>query len=533
MTIQHADGDIPAAARPRRRWLVAVAERVILILVIAAGALAWATGVAARQYDYDEVQRAHSIWLASQGLRPYTGFFEVHPPYFVLLTPVFWWSSDPCSVLLALRLVSAAGNIAFLCALVALCRGPAGVRDRWVWLGVALVALHPRILDFLVEFRVDGWGYALVTWSLFAFLRKPGVRWRYTAFGAGSGIATLLLCPKVALLPPLVVAMTLVRERPAPGAAVRAGAAYLAGLVLAGLGFALYLAANRIALDRTYLLLFRYHALSNAHSAFRNGLLRQVAATPLLLWPVVLGLLAWAWKAAKTRSLDDAYLPALALWLLAQALLVAYPYKQYYAPWFLYASAFVIVLGRTLDEVWRPLGTVAFVACAVTTLVAVLAIAALWDRYRPAAAECATIRALNALARPEDGVVAPAPHHPVVRRDVFFVWFNTSDPRGYDSERILAGLGPYREVVSPDASRAALEATPPAFVVLDEGPVAAPYPAVQWRALREFLIRRGYRVVRLGALRLALRPDRYHGLRSSGLFHDVAGPLGPVMPSAR
>jgi hypothetical protein len=509
------------------------AEWAMLAVLIAVGLIAWGVGIVARDYDYDEVQRAHSVWLASQGFRPYTGFFEVHPPYFVLLTPILRSWTDPCAALRALRLSSALGNLAFLGGLVALGGIAMPRAGRWVWLGVAVVAFHPKVLDFLIEFRIDGWGYALAAWSAVAFFRRPTSRWRFITFGALSGTATLLLCPKLLLLPPFIVACEVIRPPPSRRAALRAGAAYVVGLAIAGLLFALYVVFNGIALNRTDLLLFRYHTLSNAHSAYRNGLLRHIIATPLLLAPIVLGGFAWAMALVKRRSLAQTYPAALGLWLLIQALLVAYPYKQYYAPWFLFASAFVILFGRSLDALWRPLGALAFVAACGTTLVGALGTAQLWLRYSAAREQCATIRALNILAGPDDRVVAPPPVHPITRRDVFFLWFNTSDPRGYDSERILESLGPYRRLVSAEEDQAALEAHPPAFVVLDAGPVAAAYPEGQWRALLEFLPRHGYRVVRLGPHRLALRSDRYAGLRNEGLFADASGPLEPMMPRAR
>src|SRR5207247_1499587 len=121
----------------------------------------------------------------------------------------------------------------------------------------------------------------------------------------------------------------------------------------------------------------------------------------------------------------ETYPAALGLWLLIQALLVAYPYKQYYAPWFLFAFPFVILLGRSLDALWRPLGALAFVAACGTMLVGALGTAQLWLRYSPARGQCATIRALNILAGPDDRVVAPPPVHPIMRHDVFFLWFNT------------------------------------------------------------------------------------------------------------
>jgi hypothetical protein len=523
----------PKSTPPRRRSFLDVAERAMLVLSIAAGLFAWGVGIVHRGYDYDEVQRAHSVWLASRGLRPYTDMFEVHPPYFVLLTPILARWTDPCATLTALRLFAAIGNLAFLGGLVALGSTVAPRGGRWAWLGVACVAFHPKVLDFLVEFRIDGWGYAIAAWSLVVFLRRPDARWRFATFGATSGIATLFFCPKLAILPPLIVGFALLHEGRSWREALRSAAAYGLGLGLAGLGFASFLALNRIALDRTYLLLFRYHTLSNAHSGYHRGLLRQVAGTPSLTVPISLGALAWALDVARRRSRAGVYPPALGLWLVIQALLVAYHYKQYYAPWFLFASAFVVLFGRALDASWRPIGALVFFAGCGAAIVGALGIASLWERASQARGQCASIRALKVLAGPDDRVVALPPAHPIDRRDVFFVWFNTSDPNGYDSGRILEDLGPYRPLVSPEHDRDALRAHPPAFVILDAGPFAAPYPAGQWRALLDFLPRHDYRVVRLGALRLALRPDRYERLRGEGLFADAPGPLAPVMPVAR
>jgi hypothetical protein len=500
----------------------------LLGLTLAAGSAAWWVGIVTRNYDYDEVQRAHSVWLASEGLRPYSEFFEVHPPYFHLLAPIVRTWTDPCDLLLALRLFSMAGNLAFLGGLVALGWSYAEAAKRWAWLGVAYMAFHPPVLDYLLEFRIDGWGYALAVWSLFGFIRRPHKAASFAIFGVLSGVATLLFCPKVALLPPLVVLCEVLRSRPGLFRGVARAAAYLVGVGIAGVGFVEFLHASGIGLERTYFLLFRYHTLSNAHSAYHNGLLRQIAATPFLLAPITLGVAAWLVDTQRRRSIGDAYRPALGVWLLLQALLVSYPYKQYYAPWFLFGSAFTIVLGNLLDRLWRPLGGVAFVAACLVTLVACQGIARLWMRYNPAKAECAAIRVMNVLAAIGDTVVAPPPYHPIVRRDAFFLWFNTSDPQGYDSEQILAALGPYGSKVSPEAYRSALASHAPAFAFLSAGPVDATYPAGQWQALGDFLARRGYRVVQFQGLRLALRPDRYALLRGEGLFADAPGPLGPL-----
>jgi hypothetical protein len=531
----HADSRpaAPARAGPRRATPWTLVTWGLVTLTVAAGIAAWWVGIVTRNYDYDEVQRAHSVWLASQGLRPYSGFFEVHPPYFLLPAPIVRSWTDPCDLLVALRFFSMAGNLAFLGALVALGTRCAETRRRWAWLGVACVSFHPRVLDYLLEFRIDGWGYALVAWSLFGFLRRPEKAAHFMIFGVMSGAATLLFCPKAALLPPLVVLGSVLQSRPGLFRGVCRAAAYGIGVFIAGVGFVLFLQAGGIALERTYLLLFRYHTLSNAHSAYRNGLLREIAAAPFLLVPILFGVVAWVADRRRRRSIGDAYLPAVGVWLLIQALLVAYPYKQYYAPWFLFGSAFAIVLGDRLDTLWRPLGEVAFVTACLGTVIGCQGIAQLWMRYNPAKAECTAIRIMNVLAGVRDRVVAPPPHHPILRHDSLFLWFNTSDPQGYDSERILEELGPYRREVAPEAYRAALESEPPAFVVLNIGPTDAAYPAGQWRALGDFLHRRGYRVVQFQHLRLALRPDRYALLRGKGLFEDAPGPLGPAASGGR
>jgi len=61
------------------------------------------------------VARTHSIWLSSQGLRPYRDFLEIHPPYFAILAPVLRLpAGDPGAWLLWLRVSGAVGNLLFL-----------------------------------------------------------------------------------------------------------------------------------------------------------------------------------------------------------------------------------------------------------------------------------------------------------------------------------------------------------------------------------------------------------------------------------
>ena len=141
--------DAPPPPTPARRSFRARVDWALLLIALAAGLAAWGYGIVTRNYDHDEFQRAHSIWLASQGLRPYTEMFEVHPPYFILLTPIVRPWTDPCDALRALRVFSMVGNIAFLGGLVALGWSAPERENRWTWLGVAWVAFDPRVIDFL------------------------------------------------------------------------------------------------------------------------------------------------------------------------------------------------------------------------------------------------------------------------------------------------------------------------------------------------------------------------------------------------
>ena len=51
-------------------------DLVLLVLTILSGLMTWGVGIHALGYDYDEVMRAHSSWLAAQGLCPYRDFLD-------------------------------------------------------------------------------------------------------------------------------------------------------------------------------------------------------------------------------------------------------------------------------------------------------------------------------------------------------------------------------------------------------------------------------------------------------------------------
>ena len=488
------------------RGPIVVVERIALGLTIVCGLAAWGVGVRTFGYDYDEVTRAHSVWLASQGLRPYADFFEVHPPYFRLLVPVIAAGSHP---LLALRVFASVGNLLFVGGLGVLGASLVG-KDarRWAWLGVALVAFHPAVLAFLVEFRIDGWGYALATWSLVRYRRRPPGWSREGELGLVTGIATLWFSPKLTILPALVVGMSQWGPGGSLRQALRGVAAYGGGVAVAVALFLGFLAVQGIGWGQMAQLLIRYHMISGANAGFHLGLLGAILPNRLLLGLILAGVVTRGIITGWRRTGPGAFEVALLIWLAIQAVLVAYPYKQYFAPWFLFAAVYLGFLGSGSLWWWRRVRLLPFLAaCGFTGFGAVQA-AEGWFAGDEAHAQERVIHWMNQVTDPTDRVVASPPLHPIERYDTFFAWLNTADPSGFDTGQILARLPDYRAEVMPERLRAELEAHPPALVFLSGDWRVVAYPEGQQRALSAFLPRHGYRTITHGPLRFAVRPDR-------------------------
>jgi hypothetical protein len=486
---------------------------IALALALIAGGIAWGIMILHQGYDYDEVQRAHSIWLTSQGLRPYNDFFECHPPYFALLAPLARNQTDPGALLVTLRWVAAVGNLLFLAGLATVAAMSTSSGRLMAILGTALVAFHPAVLSFLAEFRIDGWGYALATWSIVWFLgsHRP---WRYAWFGAGTGIATLLFCPKLTLLSPLILVFELVRTRGSLKDAVRALMMYAVGIGVAVLLFWSWLAANRINVSLAFVYLVRYHSLGNFRAGFGPGLLREIARLPILSLPILVAFVTWAIYSIRARSLPAVYPAALALWLVAQAALVSYPYKQYYAPWFLFASVFLVFLAPALKTLPKHAAAAVFLGLCVLSISGSAVTAHAWMNSRESQTQETILRILNTVTNPGDRVVATPPLHPILRRDTFYVWFKTFDPAGYGTEQIMEEIPLVRDLVSEQRYRLELMANPPALVVL--GPDR--YTRGQQSALAAFLQEHGYIKSAIGNVPVAVRPDRID------LFRQIRAP---------
>ena len=304
----------------------------------------------------------------------------------------------------------------------------------------------------------------------------------------------------------MIPVFELVRARTSSKDALLAFTKYAAGVVIAGGLFWCWLARNGISLNLAFACLVNYNSLSNFHSAFGHGLLREIVRSPTLSLPILAAVVFWAIHCIRTRSIPAAYPAALALWLAAQAVLVSYPYKQYYGPWFLFASGFFPFLYSGLEGFMKRAVNVVFYGLCGLSISASVATAFTGLNSHPSRDQGNFLRTLNEMTDPADWIVTVPPLHPIFRRDTFYVWFNTLDPAGYETEKILEGIPLVRDLVSEQHYREELKAHPPVLVVLWPDTC---YPRRQKTVLYKFLQEHGYVLSQIGNVPVAIRPDRF------------------------
>jgi len=316
----------------------------------------------------------------------------------------------------------------------------------------------------------------------------------------------MFFCPKLALLPPMIFVFEQVRSRAPLKAAWLAFVTYAAGIGVAGGLFWCWLAANGISSNLAFACLVKYNSLSNFHSTFGHGLLRGIIALPTLSLPILAAFVIWMIHCIRARSVPGAYPAALALWLAAQAALVSYPYKQYYGQWFLFASGFFPFFYSALEDIKKHAASLVHLGLCGLSISASVATASTEMNARPAQDQGSLLRALNKITEPGDWIVTVPALHPIFRRDTFYVWFNTFDPAGYDTEKIMEAMPLVRDLVSDQHYREELQAHPPVLAVLWND---AYYPRRQKNVLDEFLQERGYVLSMVGNVTVAIRPDRF------------------------
>ena len=494
-------------AGPWLRWT----ERLLLGALLALVAGVWYGGVQRLTYDYDEVLRAHSVWLVAQGERPYEDFLDVHPPYFFLLTPLtalLSGDADPVfPYLTALRLTAAVGNVLLLAGLVALAAhagGPAALRRRLAVVAAGLATVPS--LSLMIEFRMDGWGYAIMVWALWHDLRAPRPDGRTGTLGLATGVAAFFFSPKIVVLPPLIVAVRVFQESPRPFPELLLAAAKFAfGFGCAGSLLLVTLWWEGIGLDLYTTLLFRYHATANAANAYGYGLAKMVGFLPTVWSILAAACVAVALDCLRRRRLPPPLWSGVLAWSASQLLLVSYPYKQYTGSWILFATLLTMPAWDWLMRSCRRLGPMAFATFVVLACLQVAGLGRAVLRSDDAGRERRVMAWLRRLAPPGEPVVASYPIHPVARRSTFWFRMNTSDMGGRDSEWLLGRFPATRDRVGSARYRQALAERPPALVVVDD------YPEQLAEALREHL--GGYALLSYQGQDVLLRPDLAAALR--------------------
>jgi hypothetical protein len=464
---------------------------IAVVLTGVVGIAAWGAGAERRFFDYDEIYHAHATWQIAHGLRPFHDFQASHTPFLWYPLAALWriFPESPAT-LIPLRFVAALGtllSVVAMSATFALARRE--VPAHWWMLGVATVAFDPAILDFGVEFRPDSWSTALL-FAGFALLlsgRPAATRRRYACFAALATLATLA-SPKLTVLPVVFALLDLAgrayRREDVPDALL----GYVAGVVGALLVAFAFLRIAGIDPTLTYDMAIRYQWAVVSNSGFGRGLLGSVMAHGRLLSLVIAGLLAWAAYLARRGRRPTVYEVSLVIFLLAQLMLVDRPYKQYFAPWFLLGACFVPFIGAWATHA-VPKAT-AVIVTGVVVLSGWSAVSSLWLFTRDDQAR-AMVGYYETLLRavPSDApVVAYPPLHPVTRRDAFYAWSRTTDPRGHGTEAIMRSLDVpgYSLRFAPAYYREELETRPPALVVAPRDANWA-YEPNQWAVLQEYL----------------------------------------------
>jgi hypothetical protein len=536
------------------RWLDAAA------LVTAAGVVSYAlaTGSARRHYDVDEIQHTHVIWRIAVGDRPFHDFVESHPPFvWYLGAPLLRWTSGPASAIAGFRILAAGSGLVFVGLVLAAARArqPA-LSIPWLMTGGLLVLGERRNLDYFIEARPDSLAYALLFAAFVLFLRGHPARLfaRYAVF-AGLASTALLWTPKFAVLVVAFALADLVARRRQPREVLVAVAGHAAGIVLALAGALAFLAAAAIDPRLAYDLSIGFHGRFLSTTSFRHGLMDSLTEEPVPLGLACAGAVTWA-VLALTKHIRPASFELAAFFFLVTApLLVRLPYKQYYAPWFVLSAIFVPFLGVALRAAGASLARIALVGVLTFTSVAGARAGREYGRVDQVAFFRTLWTLMRNAASPEGRVVADPQWHPIYRRDVFYGWFSTYDPRGRGQEVILREWNPrgYGARFTDEGYASEIAAHPPALIVTVGG--GFNLPATQENVVARYVRDHGAEYVtvplagKLGLLvrreqanwdyleaaRLARRIEARAGVAASGTtaYHDDFAWATPGAPAER
>lgn len=433
--------------------------------------LAWTLGIERRGFDYDELEHAHTVWMMSEGLRPYADFLQGHPPFpWYAFEPLARGATDALPLLLEFRVAAAATNVAMILLMLANMRvGRRSIPIPWTLAGVLVVLAGRPNIDYLIEFRPD----SLATIPLFIGTLLIGLRLPRSAtgryfFASFLGATSILCSPKLFVFWGVFAFVDLValwrNERRAfiRGMLAHAGGAALAVALGAGV-----LLVQGISPLVAYSLTIEFHSLLGMNASFGHGLAMTLPAQAPLLLLIVGGAISWALLSLKNRLTPSVFEIAAIVFLPLQAAIVPFPYKQYFVPWYLLGATFVHFLPMAIGQFSGRVARVAVVALLLLAISAGgLATAAMADE--DGAQIAGEYWALLKSTIPQEGrVVASVPLHPITRLDACYGWMRSGDPAGrYETVEAMRDLhlpGYSERFTAPSFTRE-LEAARPVLI---------------------------------------------------------------------
>ncbi len=509
--------NVRSAGLVNRSTDVIRSDRFALVLVIVLG-FAWMLLLGLfLPINYDEYTQVHSAWLVSQGLKPYTDFHAVHPPFlWFLFSPIIRLLPERFeSIIFFLRIINLAFSTAILIVMAyMLMRRFQGRVERCLALGaMSIMCTHPRVLRALAELRVDHLGAALTLLALCVATRgdrkRPSSQWFFSGFlfAVAMGLSAKLL------LIPIATGILLGLEEARKGKRAL-GRYLLAGA--GGIGFGLSIMVsiciiNGVNIRRLSEQVFAYHALLRetftqeyglAESLFDHA--RQQFGRPIVV--LLLGVIVLIHEGIRGRWLENRVPFIAATYALLQPLWVPFPHKQYAYTIYL---VWTFPLALALVKIWR-----SNYRKAVTLTVCLLGMGVYFEGVRgyrivtrdEARQDIGIGNALLQLSPPGQPVAAQPPFHPIFRRDSTFFWIYSHNPRGPETEEIMSRFPAYGERFSYKGYLEELKANPPGLIVPNTPFVGREYR----RALNDFLKEfypEGYTLHRVGRLDVFVKRD--------------------------
>ena len=376
-----------------------------------------------RTYTFDEMLHAHLTWLVSVGEVPYRDFAVNHFPFlWIVVAPFVKLLPEVPGSLEALRGLAILWNAIFLGSLAALICRPLQPKERlWALACFGLVVFSPSVIPYLIEYRPDPLGNALLFAGLFLFHARGGDR-RFLFLGgflAGSAVLINTKCiffPAVLGMMACAINVRRYRELWPQALATAAGFGFA---VLFGAGL---MAALRMPLGTAWRMVIVYNAAIEKLHTQGFGLAHAIAEHPYGLGFSAMGLAALVYLLIKQRRLPDLLSLAILGFLVVNLLGNTRPWKQYYVPWLLLAGFFP---ARALPVLLSRLGgKLQVMAALLLALVAGIEFSTHdtkdTDYNHNLPEQTQTIGWMLEHVPRNGYVVAAFDRHPVFRRDSFF-----------------------------------------------------------------------------------------------------------------